>query len=445
MPRTRADTICALATAAGRSALAVVRVSGPDAFAVLGQVFPAAHSNRLPARRARTGWLVDEAGGRIDQAVVVAWHGPNSYTGEDLVEISCHGSPLVTDRLLGALIAHGCRRAEPGEFTRRAVLAGKLTLSQAEAIADIVDATSPPALAAALDRYQGASDRLLAVLAGELRELAAAFEHHVSFDESEAEVPVPLVRRRADLLSRLKGMVADARRSRLLNEGCRVAIVGRSNVGKSTLFNRLLGTERAVVAPSPGTTRDRVEAGVALGDARMLLADTAGITARPAGQLARAAAARTEEAIRDADLVLTVFDSSQPVRAADRAVLAAAAGRPGITVLNKADLPARFDATVLNGHARFSVSALTGRNVGRLRSALARRVRPGTISPLGSARHVGILEDCLAALERSAAAPDAELAALEVRNSLETVDRAAAPDASAAILDRVFARFCVGK
>lgn len=445
MTRTRPDTVCAPATAPGRAALAVVRVSGPAAPAVLARVFPAARGRRLEPRRAVTGWLVDEHGRLLDQAVVTCWPGPNSYTGENLVEFSCHGSPLVVDRLLVALEGAGCRRAGPGEFTRRAVLAGKLTVARAEAVADIIEACSEPALESALNRYRDGAAVAVRELVAELRELVAAFEFHVGVDDSDGPLAPGLGRQQAALVRRLDALIRAGERNRLLHEGCRLAIVGRPNVGKSSLFNRLAGADRAIVAPAPGTTRDRIEARVLLGGVPVLLADTAGITARRSGALARAAAARTAEALAGCDLALVVFDGSEPARPADRSVLAAVAGRPAFTVVNKSDRPARFDTGTLNGRPRFTVSALTGTGIGRLRGALARRLRPEPGCPLASGRAVEALRDCRAALERSAAAPDPEIAACELRAALESLDRVEGPDAGAEVLDRVFSRFCVGK
>ena len=291
------DTICAVATPTGLGSIAVVRVSGPDALIVLDRAFARLRPSRQPDRTVRLGRVVDEQGTEIDEALVTVFRAPRSYTGENLSEISCHGGACAAPAVVDLLCRLGCRRAEPGEFTRRAVLAGKLTLTRAEAILDLVNARTPAAHRAALNRYHGALALEVEELAEQLRSLHTEAEYHLGFDEND--VPRPGLRaRQRRLLRRLDRVISAGERNRFLHEGARVAIVGRPNVGKSTLFNRLLGAERALVTATPGTTRDRIEATLTLGDVPVTLSDTCGIPGRTSGAISRLAAGQTDAAIR---------------------------------------------------------------------------------------------------------------------------------------------------
>ena len=438
------DTICAVATPAGLGSIAVVRVSGPDTFPVLDRAFARLRPSRQPARTVRLGRIVDERGTEIDEVLVTVFRAPRSYTGDDLAEVSCHGGACAAPAVVDLLCRLGCRRAEPGEFTRRAVLAGKLTLTRAEAILDIVNARTPAAHRAALNRYHGALALEVEELAEQLRALRAEAEYHLGFDEDDAPRPGLRTRQRR-LLRRLDRVIGAGERNRFLHEGARIAIVGRPNVGKSTLFNRLLGTERALVTDTPGTTRDRIEATLALGDIPVTLSDTCGIPDRTSGAISRLASRQTETAIRQADIVLAVFDGSRRTGPGDRRVLAATANRTTIHVVNKVDRPARFGTDTLNGRPRVALSARDGTGVGRLRRMLATRLRPGRESAVSGLRPIAALRDCRAALARAIDAPDAELAALEIADALHALESIDAPTDNTDVLDRVFARFCVGK
>ncbi len=438
------DTICAVATPTGLGSIAVVRVSGPDAIAVLDRAFARLRPSRQPDRTVRLGRVVDEQGTEIDEALVTVFRAPRSYTGENLSEISCHGGACAAPAVVDLLCRLGCRRAEPGEFTRRAVLAGKLTLTRAEAILDLVNARTPAAHRAALNRYHGALALEVEELAEQLRSLRTEAEYHLGFDEDDAPRPGLRAGQRR-LLRRLDRVIAAGERNRFLHEGARVAIVGRPNVGKSTLFNRLLDAERALVTATPGTTRDRIEATLTLGDVPVVLSDTCGIPGRTSGAISRLAARQTDTAIRQADIVLAIFDGSRRAGPGDRRVLAAAADRTTICVLNKADRPARFGVDFLNGQPRVALSARNGTSVGRLRRMLATRLRPGRETAVSGLRPLAALRDCRAALARAIDAPDAELAAVEITDALHAIESIDIPTGNADVLDRVFARFCVGK
>ncbi|MBM3316099.1 tRNA modification GTPase, partial [candidate division WOR-3 bacterium] len=437
----RRDSICALATAPGPAGLAVVRISGPDTFAILDRLFRKPAASRQPSHTVRLRWL-EHDGRRIDQVMLAVFRSPRSYTGEDAAELSCHAGSAVSDAVLAALERAGCRPAGPGEFTRRAVLNGKLTLAQAEAVQDLVSARTPAAMRNALARYSGDATRIVSELLAELASLRAESEHLLGFDELDAPAAPRFGTRLKRLESRLSRLTGAARANRNLVREPRVAIVGRPNVGKSSLFNRLVGEPRAIVTPMPGTTRDRIDCSANLGGTYVRLTDTAGISRPGSSRMARLARAGTLRALETADLVLAVFDGADPARRADRELLAETGSRPLLCVVNKTDLPRRLEPELFNGHATVKVSALTGAGVSRLRRLVAGRFKADPGVGFAGERHAEVLEAARGHV-RTARSAGPEARGLELDAAARTLlefDRPADPDA---LLDRVFARFCV--
>jgi len=435
----RPDTVCALATPDGTGSIAVIRISGPDTFRVLDKLLPETRPSRQPARTVRLGWVRDRAGRPVDQVMVAVFGSPRSYTGEEMAELSCHGGAVAAAAILRLLVAGGCRPARPGEFTRRAVLAGKLSLAQAEALLDLVHAPGWSAFASALDRYRGGLTRAVRDLAARLESLHADLEYSLGFEDAPA--PARLKLRLRALRCELDRLLRRADRDRLLNRGARVAIVGRPNVGKSSLFNRLLDEERALVSSAPGTTRDRVEARLMLGTIPLTLTDTCGLFSATRDRFARLGADQTRRAVAEADLVLAVFDGARPASPEDNALVESTRNRPTITVINKSDQPRRFRLPAVNGTA-LSVSCRTGSGIAHLRRRLAARVRSG---PAADSAHLPLLSESRAALSRALASASLELCELELRAALAALDRAENPAADSKLLDRIFSRFCVGK
>ena len=380
--------------------------------------------------------------------MVTVFRAPRSYTGENMAEISCHGGTVATDAVLNLLVRAGCRVAEPGEFTRRAVLAGKMTLSQAEAVADMVEAHSEMAFRGAVARYRGELSGLVAGIAGDLKELLAELEYTLGFDEHDdvyGAVPKHRIRR---IAARLSKTIESAQASRLLVEGANVAIIGRPNAGKSSLFNRLVDGERAITSPVAGTTRDRIDATVVLAGVPVRFVDTAGLTRRTGTHLSRLAVAQTNNAVEQADVILALFDGSRPAGPSDQAVIAAIGSRPAICALNKTDLPRRFDRSFGRKCPTrpIPVSCRTGAGIAVLRTRLARILRAGPGPKLTvNRRQLEALLACRDALVRAGSAPTLETAALETRSAIDMLTQVDAPATSTDILDRVFARFCVGK
>jgi len=449
------DTIAAIATPAGEAGLAVVRVSGPRAIALADEVF----RGRAPLRQAggntlHHGWLGGEA--RIDEVVAALFRAPASYTREDVVEISCHGGALPARRTLERLLAVGARAAEPGEFTLRAFLNGRLDLVQAEAVAELIHARSDRMHRAALSRLAGELSAELRARLEALADLLAEVEARVDFAEDVGGIEVPagviarIVAERAALASHLAG----AAWARALREGVQVAIVGRPNAGKSSLFNRLVGEERAIVTPVPGTTRDRVSATIELEGALFTLSDTAGL--RVAGDPIEAeGVARARRALEASHVVLWVVDGTTAASAAERDEMAALAGRRVVLALNQRDRGAhagaasRLEGLGAERAEAVGVSALTGEGVADVATALARVAGFEAGEVLASERQSATLARACAALERAAREADhgapGEIVALELREALGALEELLGVRVSDDLLERIFARFCVGK
>jgi tRNA modification GTPase len=460
------DTIVAIATPPGRGGIGVVRLSGADARAIACGLIE--HTRPLEPRHATFTYVVSgfsrtvtvaEAANRtatdaIDHAVVTYFPGPHSYTGEDVVEVSAHGSPLVLRAIVAAGVARGARLAEPGEFTLRAFLNGRIDLPQAEAVADLIDAVTPLQARAAFDQLQGTLTTAIACIDGVLFDLIARLEASVDFpDEAYHFIdPEGLARAIDDLLARTTRLLADGGRGRLVREGLQIAIVGKPNVGKSSLFNALAGASRAIVTDIPGTTRDLVTETIDLDGLRATLVDTAGL--RPTVDIIEAeGVARSKQAHAVADLTLVVLDRSQPLDADDRDAVAQTTGRNRLIVANKADLaPAGRDGAPAGAVA---VSATTGDGMDELRRRMAAALDVDLLSDrpaITNVRHIALVQQAHDALTRARAAALDDGATLseefvladlqDARSALEEVNGHRTSDD---VLAHIFSKFCIGK
>lgn len=444
------DPIVALATPPGRSALAMVRLSGSGAFEVAARVVRNFRPD--PPRHATLSAFVDSEGRAIDRGICIAYPAPHSQTGEDLVELACHGGLVVPAQLLGALCAAGARPAAPGEFTRRAVLNGKLDLIQAEAVGDLVDATAPAQARAAIRQVDGRLSVRIAELREQLLEVNALLSYDLDFPNEDdgpvapATIQGQLDRTAADLARLLATSPAGER----LREGALVVLAGRPNTGKSSLFNALLGTERALVTPAPGTTRDAIEADTSFAEWPIRLADTAGLrdTEEMIERLGIEVSRRYLEA---ADLVLLCVEAGREITPAERELLA---GRPTLLVRTKADLGPTDPEAEREGIA---VSVVSGEGLEAVRQAAADRVfgREGS-HPVPDLDPVLLRDRHRVALARAgreleATRPhlgpngDTALAAHHVRHAVHALDELLGAVDVDQVLDRVFSRFCVGK
>ena len=437
------DTIFARASGAGASAVALLRLSGPGT----GRVVDALAGDLPKPRLASLRRLHAPGSGEVlDQALVLWFPGPRSYTGEDAAELHLHGGPAVLAGVAAALVALGCRPAEPGEFTRRAFLHGKLDLTQAEAIADLIAAETQAQRRQALRQAEGALGVLYAGWTGRATRLLAHQEAAIEFEMDD--LPSDLGDQARTAAAALRGEIAahlaDGGRGERLREGLSLVIVGAPNAGKSSLLNALLGREAAIVSPIPGTTRDVVEGRLNLDGIPVQIADTAGLR-RSGDAIEQEGVRRAEGRAREADLVIAVFAADAPPDEAALAELARA--RCALVVASKADL-APPPATIA-GHAALPTSTLTGAGLVALRAALVREAAalagPSETPSLTRARHRAALEEAVAQLELAESAPLPELAAEGYRGALLALGRLTGRVGVEEILDSVFRDFCIGK
>ncbi|MBE2203294.1 MAG: tRNA uridine-5-carboxymethylaminomethyl(34) synthesis GTPase MnmE [Chthoniobacterales bacterium] len=435
------DTIAAVSTPPGEGAIAIIRLSGPEAGTILRRIF----QPKNPAPRRATPGRIIENGGTVDHVLVTKFQAPASYTGEDMVEIGCHGGILLAAQILEIVLRQGARAAGPGEFTERAFLNGKLDLTQAEAVMDLIRARTPLALRAAAEQLQGRLGDEVSGVRADILETVAHLEAWIDFPEEGIDPATGevLSGKISSCVSRIERLLSTAESGRILREGVRVAIVGRPNVGKSSLLNRLLGMERAIVSPIPGTTRDTIEESACLRGILFRLTDTAGL--RETGDpIEREGVDRALRIIEQADIVLHVFDASAAFdepELRDRELL----------VANKCDLvPAGKSLPV---HAT-RISAKSGGGFPELVERMVREVSGQHLSSGQSlaavnARHKTLLEsaaESLRAAEKLVRAGEPpELPAVELRAALGSVGQIIGAADTEEILGEIFGRFCIGK
>ena len=446
------DTIVAVATPPGRGGLGIVRISGSAARAVAEQVVRFPHADQWQGWRARIAEMVDSDGHAVDRVVVTFYERPRSYTAEDVVEVSCHGSPALLRHCVEQALRAGARLAEPGEFTLRAYLNGRIDLPQAEAVRDLIDATTLYQARVAARQAEGSVSRRIAPLKEQLLELIALLEAGIDFAEDDVSVaPAEQVLRRLDpVLAGVRQLAASYQYGAMVREGMALAIVGRPNVGKSSLFNRLLEQDRAIVTDTPGATRDLISETAAIGGIPVKLYDTAGIR-QGAEKVESLGIERSFQAMADADLVLVVADLSQPVAAQDLELIARAEGQGRwLLVGNKCDLPRVAELA----RSPIPVSALTGEGVAELRAAIREAVAPkGVLEQetgfITSLRQERLLSECAECLAKARGAVETavphEMLLLDLYAALQAVDGVTGATTADDILNRIFSTFCIGK
>jgi len=451
------DTIAAISTPIGEGGIAIIRVSGSRAFEVADRLF---HSRRgrateFPSHTLHFG-TIGNNGDVIDQVMLAVMRAPRTYTKEDTIEINCHGGVLTARKVLALCLQGGARLAEPGEFTKRAFLNGRLDLTQAEAVMDLIRAKSDRAHTAAIHEMEGhlsakvnqARDRLLTIL--------AHIEAHIDFPEEDlgAQVREDLVRNTEEILQFVQTLLATAREGKILRDGISVAIVGRPNAGKSSLLNALVGRDRSIVTPIPGTTRDTIEESASISGVPFRFTDTAGIrTAR--GTVEALGVDRSRKALETSEIVLHIWDSSRPHSTADRRILEMSRGKSALHLLNKSDLPSRLRLPrEIAVSESVRVSALTGTGLDALRERLVSLAYSGNVGMVGvdvaiNERHTSLLESAYKYLTQSnhmlSSSEPLELVSQQLRRSLDDIGEIVGKTSTEDILDKIFSTFCIGK
>jgi tRNA modification GTPase len=448
------DTIAAVSTPPGRGGIGIVRISGPDARPIAEAML------RFPSRTESESWkpwsamlaeLPDASGHAVDHVVVTYFAAPRSYTAEDVIEISCHGAPVVLRFALERACASGARLAEPGEFTLRAYLNGRIDLPRAEAVRDLIDATTLYQARIAAQQIGGSVSLRLKPVKEQLLELIALLEAGIDFAEDDISVAAPeeILRRIDPVLAAVRALIASFAYGKLVHQGFTLAIVGRPNVGKSSLFNRLLEQDRAIVTDVAGTTRDLVSETAVIEGIPVRFVDTAGIRA---GQdvVEKLGIERSYQAMADADLTVVVVDLSAPLETADQQLIEKAQQQgKRIVAGNKCDLPTRAEAA-----DALRVSALTGEGLAELRRAIIDAIAPGSRPEqeggfITSLRHEQLLQETREALEQARTATTLgiphEMLLLDLYAALRPIDGITGATTVDDILNRIFSTFCIGK
>jgi len=445
------DTIAALATPVGTSALAVVRASGPQIAVLVTEIF----GQTPPPRVASRADYKDARGQLIDDVLFTFFAAPNSFTGEDTMEISCHGNPFIAQKILEDLLARGCRPAEAGEFSKRAFLNGRMDLSQAEAVMDLIHARSERALTAANQQLRGSLGRLMESLISQLINVLSRIEAYIDFPEEDlpTEDQQGVLRDLERLKTDTGRLLATSHYGAMLRDGIKTVILGEPNAGKSSLLNRLIGRERALVSAEPGTTRDYLEERILVGSHALRLIDTAGLNETPSS-LEKRGIDKTIEQTAEADLFLWVIDATRPLPSLPSAVASRLSSVNTIVVFNKIDLSEARTGSAPKNFPAVKISALTGTGfdsfhveIGRLADAFQADTGDEVIAI--NARHAHALEQATQYLNsagqklRSGIAT--ELVASDLRGALDAFGQISGKIDHEAVLDQLFASFCIGK
>ena len=453
------DTIAAVATPLGEGGLAVIRISGPEALAVADRSFaPAGEASVKPSSAAthtiHFGHVVRD-GQTVDEALLAVMRAPRTFTREDVVEITCHGGILAAKMVLDTVLANGARLAEPGEFTRRAFLNGRIDLAQAEAVADLIHSRTELALRAANEQLAGKLSQRINKLRDEMLETLAHVEAHIDFPEEDIapDTQDQLIARLENGVAFMDELLRTAHEGQILRCGIRAAIIGRPNAGKTSLLNQLLGHDRAIVSAIPGTTRDTIAETADIRGLPVVFIDTAGLR-EARDELELEGVRRSRQTLQEAEFILHVFDAAEPLTDADEKYLAEFAGKKRILVRNKVDLPLRHHFPPGLKGPVVDVSCLTGQGIEPLKDAMKELVWSGEIRAemlqvMINSRHQDALNRARAATLRTLAAlrenQTLELVALDLRIAVNAVGEIVGQTTTEDLLDLIFSQFCIGK
>lgn len=462
MANSEQDTIAAISTPVGEGGISIIRVSGPRALAVVNPLVRGRDLNQVASHTINYGHLVDPATkAEVDEVMVSVMRAPKTYTKEDVVEINCHGGLLATNRALQLTLSHGARLAEPGEFTKRAFLNGRLDLSQAEAVMDLIRAKTDKSMQVALNQLDGSLSRLIKHLRQDILDVLAQVEVNIDYPEYDAveELTSKLLREKAVAVrDQVRGLLATAKEGQVLRDGLATAIIGRPNVGKSSLLNALLHTDKAIVTDVAGTTRDVIEEYVNVAGVPLKLIDTAGIR-HTEDRVEKIGVARSRQALAAADLVLLLLDASQPLTEEDRELIQATANHPRIVILNKTDLPQKLDRTTVQQLVApdqvIAASMVANEGLIALGQVISDRFfKQGLVSRQGStlvtnARQVGLLKRAEQSLTAVLSGLDAgmpvDLVQIDMTEAWNLLGEITGDRYQDELLDQLFSQFCLGK
>lgn len=454
------DTIAAIATPLGESGIGVIRISGSKAYDVGDAIFKSKSSLPLAQRRDRSiqyGLIVDDDGKAVDEVILLIMKGPRSYTAEDVLEIQCHGGRQSLSEILGLVLRHGARLANPGEFTQRAFVNGRIDLAQAEAVMDVIQAKSAQGLTSAVSQLEGRLSRVVGDMRLHLTDFITRLEVTVDYPEEDLEdIEVPdIAGAIREMERRLDDMLAESKSGRMMRDGVMAAIAGTPNAGKSSLLNRFLETERAIVTDVPGTTRDVIEEWISIQGVPICLVDTAGIRSTD-DTVEQIGVRRAKEYMDRADIILVVVDQSRPLQEEDRQILETARGRQALIVLNKEDLQPAFATEELQSYGLplLSISASTGAGMGELKDAmLSLALKQGLMAAqsalLANTRHIELVRQSREALQRALDTIEAgmpvDCAIVDIREAWELLGSITGDTVHDDIIEEIFSRFCLGK
>lgn len=455
-----ADTIAAIATPPGESGIGIIRLSGTKAYAVGDAIFRS-HSQiplaQRPDRSIQYGTIVDEQNRSIDEVLLLIMKGPHSYTAEDVLEIQCHGSRQSLEEILSLVLRSGARLAEPGEFTQRAFVNGRIDLAQAEAVMDIIQAKSNAGLSTAVEQLSGRLSRLVREMRGHLTDFITRLEVMIDYPEEDLEdIAVPdIAASLRDMEQRMQQLLADSRRGRLIRDGVVAAITGTPNAGKSSLLNQLLQEDRAIVTAIPGTTRDSIEAWITIQGIPVCLVDTAGIR-HTADVIEQIGVNRARQYMDKADIVLVMVDASRPLQQADLDILEETRSKDAIILLNKSDLPPVIAAVDVQqyGHPILSLAAASGAGIRELEQkildmTLHQGILEGQNAMLTNTRHIELMRQSQEALHQALETIEdgmpLDCAIVDIRRAWEFLGLITGDAASSDIVTEIFSRFCLGK
>ncbi|WP_288186202.1 tRNA uridine-5-carboxymethylaminomethyl(34) synthesis GTPase MnmE [uncultured Sporomusa sp.] len=457
------DTISAIATAIGEGGIGIIRISGSKAMAIAGKLFISKSGktvDSLLSHQVMYGHIIDPASGEtVDEAILLSMRAPRSYTCEDVVEIHCHGGPVPLKRILDLTLVQGARLAEPGEFTKRAFLNGRLDLAQAEAVIDIIRSKTDASLKVAVGNLSGQLSEQVRALRHAVLRMIAQLEAAIDFPEEDIEeaAAADVAQLIAEAKSRLTTLLATAQTGRILREGLATVIIGKPNVGKSSLLNALLREKRAIVTDIPGTTRDIIEEYVNIGGIPLKIIDTAGIR-DTADVVEKIGVERAKALVEQADLILLLLDSSAPLSPEDRAVLELLSGKQAIVLINKSDLPARLETEEVEkytgGRLVLKISVAREEGLAALEQAIVDMVYGGQVSPgeaafVNNVRHSAALRAALERLNDAEATIEAGMPSdcivVDLREAWEKLGEVTGDTVGEDIIDQIFTQFCIGK